>query len=169
MRKILLIIGLICFIIIDLKAQDSLSADKQKNIRLLLELTDVLKIGREIGRSIIHERLLSIELTDKEIPDSIYYDLKEDVIDFFDEAMVTENGLVDDLIKIYHKYYSADEIKELITFYKTETGKKTVTIMPLLFRESSTAIKNWCENLVPYMEAMFKEKLKFLQTKKRKI
>ena len=159
MFKIITLFILINLYLNNLQATDSLTIEKKNDIRILLELTDVLKLGREIGRSVIHERLLSPDITDLEIPDSLYDELKQDVVDFFNEAMVTENGLIEDLIQIYHKYYSAGEIKELISFYKTDAGKKTISLMPVLLQETSSAIKNWCDNLIPYIEILIERKL----------
>jgi hypothetical protein len=37
---------------------------------------------------------------------------------------------------LYEKYFSETELKDLIAFYKTQTGKKTLTVMPQLMGES---------------------------------
>ncbi len=43
------------------------------------------------------------------------------------------------IIKIYRKYYTLDDVKGLITFYSSELGKKTLTLMPKVIAESQEA------------------------------
>lgn len=49
-------------------------------------------------------------------------------------ARVIEDVSVD----LYDKYFTEDEIKDLIVFYKSHTGKKTTEVLPKMFGESMT-------------------------------
>lgn len=40
--------------------------------------------------------------------------------------------------ELYDKYYTEDELKDLVGFYRTSTGKKTIAVMPTMFSESMT-------------------------------
>ena len=51
-----------------------------------------------------------------------------------DMARVIEDVSVD----LYDKYFTEDEIKDLIVFYKSHTGKKTTEVLPKMFAESMT-------------------------------
>jgi len=51
-----------------------------------------------------------------------------------DMARVVEDVSVD----LYDKYFTEDEIKDLIAFYKSHTGKKTTEVLPKMFAESMT-------------------------------
>ncbi len=45
---------------------------------------------------------------------------------------------VEDMVyPLYNKYFTEKELADLIAFYKTETGQKIVTAMPVLFAEST--------------------------------
>jgi hypothetical protein len=58
---------------------------------------------------------------------------------------------VDDLlyacIPAYNKYYTHDEIKQLITFYESPLGKKVVEVTPFLTQETMVAGQKWGEKL----------------------
>ena len=54
--------------------------------------------------------------------------------DFYAKNMRWEN-LKEELIAIYMEEFSEVEVRELIAFYKTPTGKKAVTKMPLLMEK----------------------------------
>ena len=39
-------------------------------------------------------------------------------------------------LPLYEKYFTEDEIRDLISFYKTPTGQKTLSVLPHLFSDS---------------------------------
>lgn len=47
--------------------------------------------------------------------------------------------LREEVVKIYANAFSADEIYDLITFYKTPTGKKALTKLPEIMQQSMQA------------------------------
>jgi hypothetical protein len=55
---------------------------------------------------------------------------------------------------LYDKYFTEDELKDLISFYKTPTGKKTLSVLPQLFAES---IQRASEELSPTLTRIFTE------------
>ncbi|HEY8224632.1 MAG TPA: DUF2059 domain-containing protein [Pyrinomonadaceae bacterium] len=56
--------------------------------------------------------------------------------------------------EVYDKYYTLDELRDLIAFYKTPVGQKTIRIMPDLFAESMAKTN---ERLQPRLEPLIKE------------
>lgn len=50
-------------------------------------------------------------------------------------------------IPIYDKYYSEEDIDNLIKFYLSPTGKKLTSVMPQMLNESMEVGKNWGEGL----------------------
>lgn len=56
--------------------------------------------------------------------------------------------------ELYDKYFTADEIKDLIAFYKTSTGQKAVNILPQLSQES---MKLTDDALAPQIRSIVKQ------------
>jgi hypothetical protein len=58
---------------------------------------------------------------------------------------------IDDLlytcIPVYNKYYTHDEIKQLIIFYESPLGKRLVEVTPLLTQETMTIGQKWGSDL----------------------
>jgi len=50
-------------------------------------------------------------------------------------------------IPIYDKYYTHDEIKQLITFYESPLGRRLVEVTPLLTQETMAVGQEWGEKL----------------------
>lgn len=55
---------------------------------------------------------------------------------------------------VYYKYFTEDEIKDMIAFYKSPTGKKSIEVMPKLFSDSMTRT---AEVLMPKLRQIIKE------------
>ena len=51
------------------------------------------------------------------------------------------------IIPIYDKYYTGPEIKSLIQFYDSPTGKKMAAVLPKIMSESQAAGRKWGEQL----------------------
>lgn len=60
--------------------------------------------------------------------------------------MVTEintNSLIEQTATLFEKFYTEEEIKELLLFYKSPLGKKMISNMPLIVQESQAIGQKW--------------------------
>ena len=74
--------------------------------------------------------------------------------------------LVEDIsTELYDKYYTEDELRDLITFYKTPTGKKTLSVLPQIFAES---IQRTSEKIGPTVGQLVNEIMAEEQTRLKK-
>ena len=56
---------------------------------------------------------------------------------------INVNELIDTRVMIYDKYYTVDDIDQLIDFYKSPIGKKVIKNTPIIFQELMEADQNW--------------------------
>jgi hypothetical protein len=57
------------------------------------------------------------------------------------------DGLLYECVPVYDKYYTHDEIKELIKFYESPLGRKMVDTNPLILNETMAIGQRWGEKL----------------------
>jgi hypothetical protein len=50
---------------------------------------------------------------------------------------LSREELREGMARVYRKYFTAQEIEGMLEFYRSPTGRKSVLLMPTLFRESS--------------------------------
>jgi uncharacterized protein len=100
---------------------------KEKDIRQLLEVAGT----KERMTQVMGEMEKSIRpLMEKSFPEGEY---REKLIDAFFvkfHAKMDLQKMLDIAVPIYDRYFSADEIKELIQFYSTPLGKKSMAVLP---------------------------------------
>ncbi|MGL6275643.1 DUF2059 domain-containing protein [Aeromonas dhakensis] len=58
---------------------------------------------------------------------------------------------------IYRKHFTEAELKELIAFYQSPVGKKSLDTMPAIFQESSLVGKSLAERNMPALQTMLDE------------
>ncbi|MDA8138154.1 MAG: DUF2059 domain-containing protein [Desulfobacteraceae bacterium] len=150
------IVVVVCVLIIVVPAyaiSEELTADKKADIEQLLQMTGALSIGKQMGVTVAAQIAEVLKASKPEIPKGVIDSLPEDISSVFDENM---DSLKSAIIPIYHKYFSAGEIKEIIQFYSTDLGKKTIKVMPVLVQESMTVGQQWGKTLGPQIDAKIK-------------
>ena len=84
------------------------------------------------------------------------------MMEFFNKYMSWES-LKPELIKIYAQAFSADELREINTFYRTEVGIKTIKLMPTLMAQSGQIGVSRVQANIGELEAMIQAEVDRLQ------
>ena len=81
---------------------------------------------------------------------------KNVMMQFFQKHMSYES-LKPDMVKIYSDAFSASELKELIAFYRTPTGKKTIEKMPQLMAQGGQIGAKRVQDNIGELQQLIKE------------
>ncbi len=73
------------------------------------------------------------------------------VVNDFINKYVGWDKMKDDMAKMYTKHYTASELQDLSKFYATETGKKTIKVMPQIAAESMQISQG---KIMPHMQEL---------------
>ena len=65
------------------------------------------------------------------------------------KSVLNITEVISRLVPIYDKYFNEAELKELIAFYKGETGRKLIKVMPLLMEDSMNASMAYFQEKMP--------------------
>jgi uncharacterized protein len=91
-------------------------------------------------------------------------DMKDNKANSFFERMAAEvntNTLTEMITPVYQKYYTEQELRAAIDFYKTPDGKKVLERSPLVVQESMEIGQKWGREIAEkVMDRMEKEGLK---------
>jgi hypothetical protein len=126
------------------RAQVKTVETKEANIRQLLELTHAGAVATQTMDAM--EGNMRTLMTNA-FPPGEY---REKLIDLFfakfHEKRDTQQ-LVELAVPVYSKYYSDDEIKQLIQLYQTPVGQKLLGVTPKIIAELQGAGQKWGEEL----------------------
>lgn len=129
---------------------------KQADIEHLLDITGAMALAQQMSAASVAELTRMLRHARPDIPERVLRVVATEV-----DAVVAENvaDLRTRIVPLYDEYFSADEIRELIAFYSSGVGRRTVEVMPQLMGRSMEAGKQWGESLGPLIEARVTERL----------
>jgi uncharacterized protein len=127
-------------------AADDLSPQKRADIERLLEMTGATKIGRQMAAMSAAHMAQSLRQSHPEIPQKALDILPEEVGALF-EAHI--GAFLAEIVPVYHRYFTAEEVKGMIGFYSTDLGRKAISAMPGLVSESMVIAQRWGQSLEP--------------------
>jgi hypothetical protein len=126
------------------RARVQLKQAKEDDIRKLMEVTGAPEIAIQTMDG-AEKNMRSL------ISDSLPAgDYREKLVDLFFEKFHSKRDakqLAGLIIPIYDKYYSDDEIKQLIQLYQTPLGQKMLSVLPKVAAESQAAGMKWGEQI----------------------
>ncbi len=131
MRTVLAAIGVLAVLGGAVHAQET---QKQKDIRKLLKITG----SGELGQQVMGQMMTNFKKSMPQVPEKFW-------ADFMKEVHTDE--LVDLIVPVYDRNLTHDDVKELIRFYETPTGKKFVSVLPKITQESMTVGEKWGRDL----------------------
>ncbi len=126
------------------RARVQVEQAKEADIRRLLDLTSAGALATQTMDSM--EGNIRPLMTNS-FPPGEY---RENLIDLFFEKFHSKRDpqqLLDLAVPIYDKYYSDDEIKQLIHLYETPMGQKMLKVMPKVLGELQAAGEKWGEGM----------------------
>lgn len=135
--------GLVCLmavmaITVPLHAQDSTpkkrDAEKEKAVRQLLEMTGASKLALQV----MDQMLVSMKQAMPNVPDEFWTRFRK---------KIKSDDLTNQIAPIYGKYYTKDDLKQIIAFYNTPIGRKMIAVTPQISRESMTVGQEWGRKL----------------------
>jgi uncharacterized protein len=73
--------------------------------------------------------------------------------------------MMEEMAASYDKYFTEQEIKDFITFYKTPAGQKYISVMPVMMKDM---MGNMMKNSIPEMRKSMEAKMEALKEQKKK-
>jgi hypothetical protein len=88
--------------------------------------------------------------------------LEEEALALRKEYAAKSNEVVDEVAKVYATHFTEQELKDIITFYKTPAGKKLIIEEPRVLEDGMKAAQGWATSfsdaVIERFRADFKKK-----------
>jgi len=110
------------------------SAEMQEDIRSLME---VMGAGN-LAVQMMNQMLGPMKQAMPNVPEEFWAKFM---------AKLDMSEVIDMIVPIYAKYFTHDEIKQLLAFYRTPLGQKVIATLPAVIQESMLAGQKWGEQL----------------------
>jgi len=151
---LLMIVFLLAF---DVRGQDAAAKSdpqtansaKDEQIRKLFDLMGVNKLGQQVWERLSTTMIRSYP----QVPETVWQEIDKEFKSEFSSGRFEEV-----LIPIYRKYFSIEEVGQLILFYQSAIGKKFVEVSPQLFGEAMTAGETRGREILKRIQEKLKQK-----------
>ncbi len=89
--------------------------------------------------------LLELTTTSRRLREIIGPSLMDKSEDYREEAF---QNLIDRHVRLYDKYYTLNDINNMIVFYSTPTGNRTAELTVIFLNDSQSMIQEWADEFV---------------------
>ena len=138
------------------RAQEGAAEEKRRDIKRLLQL---IKVG-ESGVLVFEQFLPEIRVILTAAMDSLPPAKRERAVVIMEEEMrreATPERVVEELIPVYERHLTAEEVKALIAFYESPAGTKFTSIQAQLIKESAVVGEKLSDAAVKRVMKRFEE------------
>lgn len=111
--------------------------DKKDRIRHFLVLTDAKSNGYQSGLMMVD----AMRKVNTELPDEAWDEILDLIVAHLDE-------LIELMVPIYDRHFTAEEIEGLIAFYESPVGRKFIEEQPAVTQEAVMAGEQWGQRVV---------------------
>ncbi len=128
------------FLLLTVRAAAAVEPAKHAAIEELLEMTGTAALGKQAAQQMLPNMWKLVKKANPQISDDMVSVMEEELFRAFDETLPK---FIAGTVAIYDRYFTMAEINELVAFYKTELGRKTINIMPQLLGETMSFGQQW--------------------------
>jgi hypothetical protein len=140
------------------------SAAKRSDIRKLMEATGSFNLPARFAAAASQSIFRALKAERPELHERALEVMQRELVALFAEQMNAPGGLVEKVVPVYDKHFTHQEIREILSFYQTGTGRKAIAVLPRVISESMLIGQDWAESLGPEIDrridaALRREKL----------
>lgn len=149
MKAVILCMSLLVLTVASPARAEELTAEKKKLIDEFLHLTSGDRMGELFASYYIQEIRDDVMEKHPDIDKRAFVIIEEEVNSVVGGAVKDDNAINELSYPIYHKYLTSEEITQLIQFYQSPIGQKTMAILPVISTEAMQAGEEWGRSLGP--------------------
>ena len=130
--------------------------DRRAQVMELMTVTGARGIGMQMGSAIGEQFFAAMRAANPNVPRDVHDTVQQVVMTVVNERL---DDLFDRLVPLYERHFTGAELSELIRFYRTPVGAKTINVMPVLMQEALSVNQAWAQSLQPEIERRIRERL----------
>jgi hypothetical protein len=126
-------------------------------VNRLMEATGSAQLGHQMGIAVVAQMASALRKARPDIPPRAFQVIEEVTLQLLQTESPT---LLARMVPIYARHFTLAEVEQIIAFYDTPLGRKTIQVMPALMSEAIQLSQGWALALQPRLEALLLERLK---------
>lgn len=128
------------------------SASKKKLIDELIVLSGSDKMGEMFSGVFIQQMTRALKIAKPDVNPKAFDIVREEVNQVIHEEITDKNALNLLSYPLYDQYFTDEDLTAIILFYKSDVGKKVLTLMPKITLEGIELGKTWGKSIAPIIQ-----------------
>ena len=130
------------------------------DIERLMDLTGQASIGAQMASLVLRNVLDGMKRAKPDIPDRVIAITTEVLNAEFSKAFAAPDGINGQIVDLYARHFTHDDVSAMLAFYSTPVGRKTVSVMPLLMQEGAAVGQKWAQANMPRIMGVLADRLR---------
>ena len=124
--------------------QTAPAREKRADIERLMQVTKAAEMGAQMGDLMAQQ---IVRLSGADTPEAVArcQEIAATVV----RDILADQDLMKELVPIYEKHFSHQEIRQMIAFYETPLGRKSIEVMPQVMADSAQVGQRWATRVLP--------------------
>ena len=115
------------------------------NIERLLELTHASAMGAQLSAVVSGQMIAQLKAKQPNLPERAVEIVREVLGTEFGGMFNGASGVRSEMIELYGKHFTPEEVKGLLDFYGSPLGRKLATVLPALQRDTAIIGQKWTQ------------------------
>lgn len=135
--------------------EQAVPSELEADIERLMEVTKAADMGRQFGDLMAQQM---VQLTGVDTPESVAR-CRVIAAETITE-LLSDGSLLDELVPIYARHFTHQDVRNMIAFYETPLGRKMLEVTPRIMQESMQLGQQWALRVMPGVQEKVTARLK---------
>lgn len=154
-RAAALALCLCCAAVVPARAQELTPARRQEVLRLVEAMG-----GKELIMQFVHQNMNTVKKFRPDITPEKTPLVEREISAMVSEKIAAPGGLAEQLLPVFAKRFTPQELRELTAFYESPTGRKVVSVMPGAMKEARDVAQRMAIGMIPELNQRVTDVLK---------
>jgi hypothetical protein len=145
---------------LDAQTAPALTPAFRADIERLMEVTGTSALSAQMGGLVIKAMLDNLREKRPDIPERVLELALEAAHAEMQTAMNAEDGMKGQMVALYSRHFTPDEVRALLAFYASDIGRKLVSTAPMMMEEGATIGRQWAERNAFRIQAAVESRLR---------
>jgi uncharacterized protein len=132
----------------------------ERDIRKLLELMGSQVLSEQMVAAASDNYTTVLRAARPDLPARAFEIANEVTKAAYAKATQANGALTARIVALYAQHFTHDDVRALIAFYETETGRKLVTVLPSLAQDAIRSGQEWALEVAPEIGAEIERRLR---------
>lgn len=147
---------MVCFFVMFMAASAYGDEEKSADILRLIEASGGMASAEQMAGLFTNQMTQVLRSSGAEIPTEVLDAMPQVIMGIISERIPE---LAKNVVPVYAKHFTHDEVLEMLAFYQTDIGKKLVGKLPAIMSESSELGRQWGMSIGPEINRRMMEVL----------